>query len=167
MKLVPHNSFGHAEFNFCRRRPRRLRLGSAHAALATAYLVLASQRSGSTLLVESLRATGVAGEPQEFFQYLPDHQHVAAAPGVVRRRRGRVDPAAARSARSRASRTWPRRDLAGLHPHRRPHPQRHLGRQADVEPDASAAQPGQGPPRTVRSRACCPPSATSSAATRC
>jgi len=41
---------------------------SAHS---TAYLVLASQRSGSTLLVESLRATGVAGEPQEFFQYLP------------------------------------------------------------------------------------------------
>lgn len=37
----------------------------------TPYLVLASQRSGSTLLVESLRATGVAGEPQEFFQYLP------------------------------------------------------------------------------------------------
>ncbi len=37
-----------------------------------AYLVLASQRSGSTLLVESLRATGVAGEPQEFFQYLPN-----------------------------------------------------------------------------------------------
>jgi LPS sulfotransferase NodH len=41
------------------------------AAHATAYLVLASQRSGSTLLVESLRATGVAGEPGEFFQYLP------------------------------------------------------------------------------------------------
>jgi LPS sulfotransferase NodH len=38
---------------------------------SSAYLVLASQRSGSTLLVESLRATGVAGEPQEFFQYLP------------------------------------------------------------------------------------------------
>ncbi|MGH3577721.1 MAG: trehalose 2-sulfotransferase [Mycobacterium sp.] len=37
----------------------------------TSYLVLASQRSGSTLLVESLRATGSAGEPQEFFQYLP------------------------------------------------------------------------------------------------
>jgi trehalose 2-sulfotransferase len=36
----------------------------------TSYLVLASQRSGSTLLVESLRATGIAGEPQEFFQYL-------------------------------------------------------------------------------------------------
>jgi trehalose 2-sulfotransferase len=38
---------------------------------ATAYLVLATQRSRSTLLVESLRATGCAGEPQEFFQYLP------------------------------------------------------------------------------------------------
>ena len=37
----------------------------------TSYLVLASQRCGSTLLVESLRATGSAGEPQEFFQYLP------------------------------------------------------------------------------------------------
>ncbi len=37
----------------------------------SSYLVLASQRSGSTLLVESLRATGSAGEPQEFFQYLP------------------------------------------------------------------------------------------------
>lgn len=36
------------------------------------YLVLATQRSGSTLLVESLRATGQAGEPQEFFQYLPN-----------------------------------------------------------------------------------------------
>ncbi|MBH0776790.1 trehalose 2-sulfotransferase [Nocardia bovistercoris] len=36
------------------------------------YLVLASQRSGSTLLVESLRATGIAGEPHEFFQYLPE-----------------------------------------------------------------------------------------------
>ena len=41
------------------------------SAPATAYLVRASQRSGSTLLVESLRATGVAGEPGEFFQYLP------------------------------------------------------------------------------------------------
>src|SRR6476646_3579431 len=48
--------------------PVRLTQMSAHPA---AYLVLASQRSGSTLLVESLRATGVAGEPQEFFQYLP------------------------------------------------------------------------------------------------
>ena len=37
----------------------------------TAYLMLASQRCGSTLLAESLRATGTAGEPQEFFQYLP------------------------------------------------------------------------------------------------
>jgi LPS sulfotransferase NodH len=37
----------------------------------TSYLVLASQRCGSALLAESLRATGTAGEPQEFFQYLP------------------------------------------------------------------------------------------------
>lgn len=36
------------------------------------YLVLASQRSGSTLLVESLRASGVAGEPEEFFQTVPE-----------------------------------------------------------------------------------------------
>lgn len=36
------------------------------------FRVCASQRSGSTLLVESLRATGVAGEPEEFFQYLPE-----------------------------------------------------------------------------------------------
>lgn len=35
----------------------------------TPYLVCATQRSGSTLLVESLAATGVAGRPQEFFQY--------------------------------------------------------------------------------------------------
>jgi LPS sulfotransferase NodH len=47
------------------------------AAHPTAYLVLASQRSGSTLLVESLRATGVAGEPGEFFQYLP---HTSQSP---------------------------------------------------------------------------------------
>ncbi|BBZ46195.1 trehalose 2-sulfotransferase [Mycobacterium parmense] len=38
---------------------------------ATAYLVLATQRSGSTLLLESLRATGIAGNPQEFFEPLP------------------------------------------------------------------------------------------------
>ena len=44
---------------------------------ATSYLVVATQRSGSTLLVESLRATGCAGEPQEFFQYLP---HTGMAP---------------------------------------------------------------------------------------
>ena len=35
------------------------------------YLVLATQRSGSTLLVESLRATGIAGNPEEFFECLP------------------------------------------------------------------------------------------------
>ncbi|MFT4127567.1 MAG: Stf0 family sulfotransferase [Gordonia sp. (in: high G+C Gram-positive bacteria)] len=39
--------------------------------ITDAYLVCASQRSGSTLLVESLAATGVAGKPEEFFQYFP------------------------------------------------------------------------------------------------
>lgn len=37
-----------------------------------AYLVVASQRCGSTLLTESLRSTGVAGQPEEFFHFLPD-----------------------------------------------------------------------------------------------
>ena len=70
-KLQLRNSYAHCEDNFkcCNNFP------SAKIPLVTdrpsAYLVLASQRSGSTLLVESLRATGVAGEPQEFFQYLP------------------------------------------------------------------------------------------------
>src|SRR4051812_12022142 len=32
------------------------------------YLVCATQRSGSTLLVEALKSTGVAGEPEEFFE---------------------------------------------------------------------------------------------------
>lgn len=35
------------------------------------YLILATQRTGSTMLMESLRAAGCAGDPQEFFQYLP------------------------------------------------------------------------------------------------
>ena len=39
------------------------------------YLVCASQRSGSTLLVESLAATGVAGTPEEFFQEFPSSSH--------------------------------------------------------------------------------------------
>ena len=34
----------------------------------TTYLVCATPRSGSTLLCESLRATGVAGRPQEYFE---------------------------------------------------------------------------------------------------
>jgi LPS sulfotransferase NodH len=54
---------------FCDRN--RFPLGFLVADRPSSYLVFASQRSGSTLLVESLRATGVAGEPQEFFQYLP------------------------------------------------------------------------------------------------
>src|SRR6201985_44903 len=68
-----------APSNSCVQRERNTRGSQAEtcseaqlmAAPPTSYLVLASQRSGSTLLVESLRATGSAGEPQEFFQYLP------------------------------------------------------------------------------------------------
>jgi LPS sulfotransferase NodH len=35
------------------------------------YLVCATQRSGSTLLCEALKATGVAGRPEEFFEARP------------------------------------------------------------------------------------------------
>jgi trehalose 2-sulfotransferase len=38
----------------------------------TSYLVCATPRSGSTLLCETLRATGVAGNPLEFFEALPE-----------------------------------------------------------------------------------------------
>jgi len=37
----------------------------------SAYVVCASQRSGSTLLVKSLALTGVAGNPREFFEDIP------------------------------------------------------------------------------------------------
>ncbi|GAA2052904.1 trehalose 2-sulfotransferase [Williamsia deligens] len=46
--------------------------GPDRSTVDRAYLVCASQRSGSTLLVESLRITGAAGRPAEFFEYLPD-----------------------------------------------------------------------------------------------
>ena len=36
------------------------------------YLVCATQRSGSTLLCELLKDTGVAGRPQEFFEAMRD-----------------------------------------------------------------------------------------------
>jgi trehalose 2-sulfotransferase len=39
---------------------------------APAYLVCATQRSGSTLLCEALKATQVAGNPLEFFEGRPD-----------------------------------------------------------------------------------------------
>jgi LPS sulfotransferase NodH len=44
----------------------------------TSYLVCATPRSGSTLLCETLRETGVAGNPLEFFEAMP-------ATGVPRR----------------------------------------------------------------------------------
>jgi LPS sulfotransferase NodH len=38
----------------------------------TSYLVCATPRSGSTLLCETLRKTGVAGNPLEFFEAVPE-----------------------------------------------------------------------------------------------
>ncbi|MGZ8178975.1 Stf0 family sulfotransferase [Williamsia sp. SKLECPSW1] len=46
--------------------------GPARPDIDRAYVVCASQRSGSTLLLESLGVTGVAGRPAEFFEHLPD-----------------------------------------------------------------------------------------------
>ena len=91
------------------------------------------------------RAAGVLPVPA-------DHQPVAAAAGVVRRRRRRVDPATARPARRGQAGPRPTRDLARLHPHRRPHPERRVGRQADVEPDAAAAAARRGPAGPLRHR---------------
>ena len=58
------------------------------------YLVCATQRSGSTLLCELLKDTGVAGRPEEYFEATRDTG--AAAP--------------------------PRRLPGGAAPHRRRHP---------------------------------------------
>ena len=38
----------------------------------SSYLICATQRCGSTLLCESLKATGVAGEPREYFEELKE-----------------------------------------------------------------------------------------------
>ena len=56
---------------------------------APSYLVCATERSGSTLLCELLAGTGVAGRPEEFFEFL-------SATGRVRQPReyfpGDADP---------------------------------------------------------------------------
>lgn len=39
--------------------------------MTTSYLVCATPRSGSTLLCEALKATGVAGRPEEYFEAVP------------------------------------------------------------------------------------------------
>ena len=116
----------------------------------TAYLVLASQRSGSTLLVESLRATGVAGEPQEFFQYLPT---TSQSPQPRQWFEGVEDESILRlldPLDEGKPDIAPCRDLARLHPHRGTHTERRVGRQADVEPDAAAARPRRGPAEPLR-----------------
>jgi LPS sulfotransferase NodH len=40
-------------------------------AMGTSYLVCATPRSGSTLLCEALKAMGVAGHPEEYFEAVP------------------------------------------------------------------------------------------------
>ena len=80
--------------------------------------------------------------------------------------RRRIDPAAARPARRGQARPRAARDLARLHPHGRPDTQRHLGRQADVEPDAVVA-PARDRLPDRSGDGCCRRSATSSAATPC
>ena len=74
-----------------------------------------------------------------------EHQPVAAAAGVVRGRGGRFDPAFCSThvdeGKPDLASTG---DLAGLHPHRRPDPERRVGRQADVESDAAAAAARRG-----------------------
>src|SRR4051794_39995083 len=43
---------------------------SSMSAIERAYLICATPRSGSTLLCELLKATGVAGRPEEYFETL-------------------------------------------------------------------------------------------------
>ena len=49
------------------------------------YLVCATPRSGSTLVCQALRETGVAGRPEEYFEALRHSGPPAAARGVLRR----------------------------------------------------------------------------------
>jgi len=60
---------------------------------APSYLVCATERSGSTLLCELLAGTGVAGRPEEFFEFL-------SATGRVRQPRERAVDVSLREQRS-------------------------------------------------------------------
>ena len=72
--------------------------------LPRSYLVCATERSGSTLLCELLAATGVAGRPEEYFEFL-------SATGRPRQPReyfeGVDDPAMLELLRRRSSRRCP------------------------------------------------------------
>ena len=81
---------------------------------------------------------------------LANDRHGTTAPRVVRRSRGRDDPAAARSARARHTRHRVVNRLARAHPQLRPDTQRDLGRQIDVEPDAAAAAAGSRAAASLR-----------------
>ena len=72
--------------------------GRAPTSCERAYLVCATQRSGSTLLCEALKATGVAGHPEEFFEARPAHR---LPPRAARLPRGHRRPLRHRAARGR------------------------------------------------------------------
>ena len=72
----------------------------------TSYLVCATPRSGSTLLCKTLAETGVAGDPEEFFEAVPGHRRAAPAARLPRRARR---PRGARADRARAAATRRRR----------------------------------------------------------
>ena len=63
-----------------------------------AYLVLATPRSGSTLLCEALRESGVAGRPLEHFEVLEPTSLPRQPREILPRRRGPRDPGAPRAA---------------------------------------------------------------------
>ena len=63
------------------------------------YLVCATPRSGSTLVCEALKETGVAGRPEEYFEALRHSGRPRAPAGVLPRRRGPLDPRSPRRAR--------------------------------------------------------------------
>ena len=83
--------------------------------MGTAYLVCATPRSGSTLLCEALKATGVAGRPEEYFESVvvtgrpPRPRPTSRASTIPRRSRcsaERPPPSRRRTPRSPASRSY-------------------------------------------------------------
>ena len=123
--------------------------------MRVSYLVCATPRSGSTLLCEGLKATGVAGRPEEYFEALPTTgpsphaRRLSRRPRRSRGARGGERRAAARAAAVfvAARRRSPRgasRARTGLGHHA----QRRVRREGDVGP---RRRPGVAVPgRAVR-----------------
>ena len=61
-------------------------------ALAASYLVCATPRSGSTLVCQALKDTGIAGRPEEYFEALRHSGRPRRPGGVLRGRRRPLDP---------------------------------------------------------------------------